>query len=157
MLLGEFGFFSDRPQHIQNELVRAQLEVAEEWGFHWTLWSWKDVGLMGLYTPKPDSPWRRFVDGIHPRLDQAHDRMKTALNEVVDLFEKNESTRLIFDAGYNDALRGLHRMALSWELRELAKHPPEQIAAMGESFALENCVQSDWFETVLKPFLREKE
>ncbi len=153
VLLGEFGFFSDRPQALQNTLVRAQLMVAEERGFHWTLWPWKDVGLMGLYTVAEDMPWRQFVESLHLSNECALGEMKETLNHLVERFGKTEETRLIFDAGYNDALRGLRRMALSWEIRQLATHPTEEICSMGDSFALENCVQSDWYETVLKPFL----
>jgi endoglucanase len=155
MLLGEFGFFSDRPQALQNALVHAQLTIAEEWGFHWTLWPWKDVGLMGLYSPSADTPWRRFIDRIRPHVDEGYNKLKPLLNELVSHFDKDETTRLIFDAGYNDAIRGMRRMALSWEMRQLAKLPEETISNMGDSFALENCEQSDWYETVLKPFLQE--
>lgn len=155
MLLGEFGFFSDRPQALQNALVCAQLTVAEEWVFHWTLWPWKDVGLMGMYTPKESTPWRKFIDQIRPHVDAGYEQLKPVLAELVDHFEKREDSRLVFDAGYNDALRGMRRMALSWEMRQLAKLPEETISNMGESFALENCMRSDWYEIVLKPFLKE--
>ncbi len=153
MLLGEFGFFSDKPRALQNALVRAQLAVAEEWGFHWTLWPWKDAGLMGLYTPAADTPWRMFLDRVRPHVDAGHETLKPALDELVEHFDKTDDLRLSFDAGYNDALRGMRRMALSWEMRQLAQGSAEDIARMGASFSLEHCRQSEWFGPVLQPFL----
>lgn len=155
MLLGEFGFYRDRPQAVQQALIRAQLTTAEKWGFHWTLWPWKDAGLMGLYSAGRETPWRKFVEGLCPHNEPALRNLQETLNGLVDHYEKNSDTRLIFDAGYNDAIRGLRRMALSWEMRQLAKLPVQEVLAMGESFALENCDQSVWYDTVLKPFLQQ--
>ncbi len=154
ILLGEFGFFSDKDKKLQESLIKTQLEIAEEWAMHWTLWPWKDVGLMGLKTIKPDSPWKLFINSIEGKIKNAYEISEPAMEEVMSKFEKTDETKLIFDAAWNDITRGVRRMALSWEIRELKKLKEEDILEMPKSFLINNCQTSYWYETVLKGFLK---
>ncbi|NNM67049.1 MAG: cellulase family glycosylhydrolase [Spirochaetales bacterium] len=48
----------------QLKMVEPVLKVFQENQVSWSLWSWKDVGAMGLFRPAADSPWNTFVTQI---------------------------------------------------------------------------------------------
>lgn len=65
--VGEFG-----PQYTGNPardegryaMLHDQLEIYAEAGASWSLWTYKDVGLQGIRTPAPDSPYLRRVADV---------------------------------------------------------------------------------------------
>lgn len=62
--VGEFGSVYNGPGDDLRARLRAvddQIGVFEEFGAHWTTWTYKDVGVMGLVTLDPDSPYARLV------------------------------------------------------------------------------------------------
>lgn len=62
--VGEFGSVYNGPGDDTRARLRAvddQIGVFEEFGAHWTTWTYKDVGVMGLVTLDPDSPYARLV------------------------------------------------------------------------------------------------
>lgn len=62
--IGEFGSVYNGPGDDLASRLRAmrdQIGVFEEFGAHWTTWNYKDVGVMGLVTLDPDSPYLRLV------------------------------------------------------------------------------------------------
>jgi len=67
---GEFGLrFSDQDR------LRAtddQLTVFAENGWHWSYWTWKDVGIMGVYTLDPNSKYMRLISPILDKKRELH-------------------------------------------------------------------------------------
>ena len=62
--IGEFGSVYNGPGDDLASRLRAiddQIAVFEEFGAHWTTWTYKDVGVMGLVTLDPQSPYRRLA------------------------------------------------------------------------------------------------
>ncbi|WP_034389011.1 glycoside hydrolase family 5 protein [Deinococcus sp. YIM 77859] len=62
--VGEFGSVYNGPGDDIPSRLRAmddQISVFEEFGAHWTTWNYKDVGVMGLVTLDPQSPYLRLV------------------------------------------------------------------------------------------------
>jgi aryl-phospho-beta-D-glucosidase BglC (GH1 family) len=60
MWVGEFGpVYTGERERDQSmyTLVRDQIDLFERYGAHWTIWTYKDVGLQGLVYASPDSPW----------------------------------------------------------------------------------------------------
>lgn len=58
--IGEFGpvYSDDRAQDVWRlQLLRDQLEIYREHGASWALWTYKDIGLQGLVSAAPDSPY----------------------------------------------------------------------------------------------------
>ena len=56
--VGEFGAVYNGPAREIPDRLRAlddQIDVMEEFGAHWTIWTYKDVGVMGLVTLDPES------------------------------------------------------------------------------------------------------
>ncbi len=66
--VGEFGpvYTGDRAQdEMRYALLRDQLQIYREHGASWSLWTYKDLGLQGLVTVPPGSP---YVQRITPVL-----------------------------------------------------------------------------------------
>jgi hypothetical protein len=141
MLLGEFGFFSNKEPLLQNAMVRLQLDIMKEWGWHWCLWSYKDIGLMGLVTPRPDTGWMRFVGRreVQTRNRRGFDEYGKYFESVVSLYGKTEATRPHFDYAYNNALRGLRVIQLYREIEDLKALGAEDILRLPESFHFDQC------------------
>ncbi|WP_045234844.1 glycoside hydrolase family 5 protein [Deinococcus pimensis] len=65
--VGEFGSVYNGPEHERPDRLRAlddQLDVLEEFGAHWTTWTYKDVGVMGLVEVPDTSPYRARVEKV---------------------------------------------------------------------------------------------
>lgn len=65
--VGEFGSVFNGPAHEQADRLRAlrdQIGVFEQYGAHWTTWTYKDVGVMGWTTLDPASDYMQIVGGM---------------------------------------------------------------------------------------------
>ena len=68
--IGEFGpvYTGDTSRDVQRyQLLRDQLEIYQEHGASWSLWTYKDIGLQGLVQVAPDSP---YVERIRPVVEK---------------------------------------------------------------------------------------
>ena len=62
--VGEFGATFNGPPDETAHHVRAvddQIDVFEEYGAHWTIWTYKDLGVMGVVQVDRDAPYVRTV------------------------------------------------------------------------------------------------
>ena len=62
--VGEFGpVYTGDPQRdaARYQLLRDQLEIYEQYGVSWAIWTYKDIGLQGLVTVRPDSLWMQRI------------------------------------------------------------------------------------------------
>jgi aryl-phospho-beta-D-glucosidase BglC (GH1 family) len=65
--VGEFGSFQGGPAEELPDRVRAcddQIDVFEEYGAHWTTWTYKDIGRMGWVKVDPESEYMQAVAPI---------------------------------------------------------------------------------------------
>jgi endoglucanase len=65
--VGEFGAVYNGPAAEIPDRLRAmddQLAVLEDHGAHWTTWTYKDVGIMGWVTLKPESEYLQAVQQV---------------------------------------------------------------------------------------------
>ena len=58
--MGEFGTGNGEPKFAY-AMVRDLISIADEEGWSWTEWTYKDVGPMGLVSVRADTPWRTFL------------------------------------------------------------------------------------------------
>lgn len=153
LILGEFGVSraaGEIPRLLK--IAAAQMRVSRELGHHWMLWSYKDVGRMGLVCPRPDTAWRRFVED--PQWLEVKESCLTEFHRQFDSvyiprLGKEERNRLVFDAAYNDMRDGLRRILLDRQVERL-KESGLDIARLPEAFALENCEAMAEFETLIR-------
>lgn len=60
--IGEFGpVYTGSPEvdASRYDVARDQIDIFEHYGAHWSIWTYKDIGLQGLVYVAPDSPWIR--------------------------------------------------------------------------------------------------
>lgn len=69
--VGEFGALFDGPVNSPTnadiarlEALKDQLEVFNRYEQHWTIWTYKDVGVQGLVVPKEDSEYMKRIRPI---------------------------------------------------------------------------------------------
>jgi aryl-phospho-beta-D-glucosidase BglC (GH1 family) len=65
--IGEFGpvYSADRSQDPWRlQLLRDQLDIYRYHGASWALWTYKDIGLQGLVTARPDSPYLELIGDL---------------------------------------------------------------------------------------------
>lgn len=65
--VGEFGAQYNGPADEVSFRLRAmddQLDVFNEFGAHWTTWTYKDVGVMGWVSPDPESEYMELIAPI---------------------------------------------------------------------------------------------
>jgi endoglucanase len=71
--VSEFGAVYNGPEHEIPDRLRAlddQLAVLDQYGVHWTMWTYKDIHVMGWVQLAPDAP---YVKSIRRILDAKRD------------------------------------------------------------------------------------
>jgi len=70
---GEFGCIYSDPalEESRLRLMADMIAIAESYGDHWTIWSYKDIGKMGLIFLDPESGWMQRTQPVR--------RIKSAL------------------------------------------------------------------------------
>lgn len=136
LLLGEFGFTTHPGTDGPYQLIDALLDVADEHGWHWVLWSFKDVGPMGLIVPKRGSPWQKFI-----RRNRKRRNVRTDWRELWRLMR--EVDKAVPDAVKRAAAKqvshGLQRLAIHEMALGLGRYPDAKIASMPKAFLFKNC------------------
>ncbi len=156
--IGEFGAAFDGPANEKPYRLCAmddQIDTFEEYGIHWTSWTYKDIGEMGWVVVDPESAYMRRVEPVlsakrtlgtdawmtwlprTPAQDQtvrlAHTiQDATADNEIDTIASEQMLLRAVL-AGY--AANALGR---SWA-RRFEGMSEQEIDCMLQSFAFENC------------------
>ena len=89
--VGEFGpVYTGDPERddMRYQVLCDQLEIYERHAAGWSLWTYKDVGLQGLVSVAPDSPYlRRFGDLIAKKARLGVDSWGSTDAELPELFE----------------------------------------------------------------------
>jgi hypothetical protein len=65
--VGEFGSVFNGPTDEAGDRFRAlddQLGIFERNGAHWTTWNYKDIGVMGMLTLNPESPYMERIKDL---------------------------------------------------------------------------------------------
>ena len=65
--VGEFGSVYNGPAGEVQDRLKAmddQIGIFEQYGAHWTTWTYKDVGVMGLVTLDPESEYMQRIASI---------------------------------------------------------------------------------------------
>lgn len=123
--------------HVLGQIV----QVFEESDASWCVWSYKDTGIMGLASPKPETPWQQLADTIAKQwthhLDmQRGDQLTRHLADVCfGGLSEDEIYRTQF------MIRAiLFRLEADHVLRPALNGLTDaQAQALGTSFRLDNC------------------
>ncbi len=143
------------------------LDIAESHRDHWTVWSYKDIGMMGMVYLDPDSEWMERTRSIRNiksilRCDSWIERQDGQLDEVIR--ELNDRTKSILEGYAVDCLgleENLYYAVCDGLLSQMLQHAfAEQFRGMGEeaidemmqSFAFQNCIERAGLTELIKNF-----
>ncbi len=159
-LFGEFGcIYADSTLEPSRLRVMADLlDIAEEEGDHWTIWTYKDIGKMGIVYAGPQSDWMRRTRPVREaktslRCDSWIERHEAEIGYLVQRI--GDHTRMVAAdlpgdwTNLGETLRFaicdgvLSRMLLPAFAEQFRGMNEDEIDQMMQSFALRNCVQRD--------------
>jgi endoglucanase len=157
---GEFGcIYTDTSLEPSRLRVMADLiDIAEEHGDHWTIWTYKDIGKMGLVFADPESEWMRRTKPVREiktalRCDSWIERHETKTTTLIRQIAEHTSTVISDQPGdwrnLAEALRfaicdGVLSQALLPAFAEQFRGMDEsEIDQMMHSFGLQNCIQRE--------------
>ena len=134
------------------------IDIAEEQGDHWTIWTYKDIGKMGLVYADPESGWMRRTEPVREiktalRCDSWIERHETQIAILIRQIAEHVLTVVFGQPGNWSNLDEALRFAVcdGFLSQKLLSAFAEQFRGMGEneidrmmqSFAFRNCVQRE--------------
>jgi endoglucanase len=157
VLVGEFGVTRSHSQSypVQLAIGRDLVSIFEEKGWGWAMWCYKDIRYMGILTPRPDTPWRRFLDsqpvaGFLKRYAEIEAPFTAAVGRLLADADVETDIR---EQWAREVRRDFDPPALDFALRWLRGRMPAELAEMARSFAFESCEIHQDQLGMLKPFL----
>jgi hypothetical protein len=167
--VGEFGpVYGAGPARDaqRRQLLADQIDIYEDAGAGWSLWTYKDIGVQGLVTVDPASPWMSRTAAVRARKasvaadhwGMTTDPMRNVLGPLMARFSL-EFPR--FDPYPFGARRHVEELVLNILFAEpladefaacFADATDDELVALGECFAFANCgVQTDLCAVVARP------
>jgi endoglucanase len=154
--VGEFGpiYTGDAAVDAQRRQILAdQLDIYQEHGAGWAIWTYKDIGKQGLVTLQPSTPYmRRFGDFVAKKERLAADQWGTngegpreVTRPVQDLIAREFPTFDPYPWGRFDWVRTLllnitFAQPLADEYADVLRGlDGSELAELARSFAFENC------------------
>lgn len=154
--VGEFGpiYTHDEDVDAQRSLILDdQLDIYRAHNASWSIWTYKDVGLQGLVTVRPDSPYgKRFADFIAKKTRLGADAWGTnpdgpaeATLPFRELIAREFPDFDPYPWGPDRWLRGLLMNVviaepLAYEYAQLFRGlGDDELMALADSFAVHNC------------------
>jgi len=149
-LAGECGapaWFGDESKQLLETAIRLEWDdVLAEFnrlGFSWNFWAFKDLGRLGLVSPRADTPWRRFLDrpevrSIAVSYQEWMDECAGPLDRHARFMSGDDKKLFRFMTKHHwDAV------ALPKVLELLKPYGPDELREMARSFSFENCSAHD--------------
>ncbi|MBO5056710.1 MAG: cellulase family glycosylhydrolase [Lachnospiraceae bacterium] len=150
---GEFGFErgTEEPA-VMYTRMEDTIKLFEEYGLSWVIWTYKDLGDMGLTTAAENSKWMKFAEDTGSSWSQ--DKEKAEAAEVLALCRKLRYPIMQEEMEYKLSFRV---RAILYELQavyilqaELKKIPWEEMKEYPEDFKLKNCKIDETFLDILR-------
>jgi endoglucanase len=155
--VGEFGpvYTGDlQKDAMRYRLLQDQLSIYQEFGIHWSLWTYKDLGLHGVVNLRGDSDWIRKIKPVLERKAQlgvdswggSDEHIRPLLEPIEQIFAEYYPDYQPFPFNARWQINRVVRHILLAEplmedfqplLRDLSL---EDIDALTASFLFENCL-----------------
>jgi hypothetical protein len=172
--LGEFGqIYTDaKLEDSRLRVMVDMLSIIEEYEDHWTIWNYKDIGLMGIVSPKIDSEWMQITAPIRKlkselRCDHWIERRPTKIDGFIQELSEHVLSVIGNIPGDWDELTdqiqwricdGLLsknlQPAFADQFRDISENDIDRIV---KSFSLENCVQREGLVGLIKAVTSSKQ
>lgn len=170
--VGEFGpvYTGDPAQdEMRYALLRDQLQIYADHGAGWSLWTYKDLGLQGLVSAAPDSPYvQRIAAVLAKKRRLGTDSWGGDDSGVRHIIEPIEQLFAEEFAGFNPypwgarpwIARIVREILLGEPLAEefgrcFAGLSPAEAAGLAESFGFPACDRNEALAAVLRKYLSE--
>ena len=166
--VGEFGsvYRGTKPDECRLKVVDDQIGIFEEHGHSWTIWTYKDIGMMGTVYARPDSEWMRRtakVRGYKDRMgtDTWGQRSSVAARTAQFLVEAARKAIGPKSADYGRLMWNANRLIAGIALSEILAAPfaeqfrgmtEKQIDRMMQSFAFRNCAIRNGLADVISKY-----
>jgi endoglucanase len=167
--VGEFGVIRTGDaarDESRYALLGDQLEIYRRHGAGWALWTYKDIGMQGLATARPGSPYMRRVAPVIEKKRRlgtdswgGTDRhIRHIMEPIEDLFAEEFPGFDPYPWGAQPWIARLVRHILLAEplvedfARCFAGAGPAEAAELAGSFALDNCDRSDRLAGLLRHY-----
>jgi aryl-phospho-beta-D-glucosidase BglC (GH1 family) len=166
--VGEFGSVYNGPAGERPDRLRAlgdQIAVFEEFGAHWTTWTYKDVGVMGWTMLDPESEymqriaplleakatlwtdfWMQWLPGTRA-LELVDDLATLAEETIGDPEIEHGANRRYLAQATGEYLGGLMQPAFARRFKDLSETDLDRIL---QAFALGNCKLNDGLLEVVR-------
>jgi endoglucanase len=131
------------------------LEHFNQNGYPWTFWAHKDIGVLGLLNPRPESAWNAFLQS--PQVKAIRDA-STAITSGIQQLADRHATGIFeeLDRGLfaGQCRHWLHALTLPRVVEELKKYTSDDLADMARSFAFEQCTANETRERIVRKHAR---
>lgn len=154
--VGEFGTIESDPCFTasKEKIIIDQLDIFNERGHSWTVWSYKDVGNMGTVHLDPKSPWMQFIDynrGLKSKYHSEFDPINGDNWKLADIIKPyyesdfKEDTNAI-DKTIKSTLAGVFSTLLTERFaKKLAVLSYNDLDSLIDSFEFGNClIRTNW-------------
>jgi aryl-phospho-beta-D-glucosidase BglC (GH1 family) len=165
--IGEFGpvYTGDPDRDAQRyRLLQDQLDIYAEHGASWSLWTYKDIGLQGLATVRPDSPYLTRIAPVLAKKARlgvdSWGSVDTGVRHIMEPIERTFAEEFPdfepYPWGKQRWIQGLVRHILLAEPlvddfgRCFEGLSPEEAESLADSFALERCDRRDALAEILR-------
>jgi len=171
--VGEFGaiFRGGTSDATRLQVLADQIDMFEARGHHWSLWTYKDIGKMGLVCLDPDSDWMRRTRSVREakrrlRCDHWIERRPGSVDPLlpqIGAAARKALSDYPLDAQHLEAeLSGavcettLAQALLPAFAEQFRGMTNDEIEPMMQSFAFSNCIARDGLVQILQERLRER-
>lgn len=167
--VGEFGCLYENPALTESNLrvMNDMLDIIEGHGHHWSIWTYKDIGMMGAVLVNPESEWMRRTmpvrqsktrlrcDSWIERQAQPIDTMVRQIAEYAAEMIPSASESKILTKLYYGIQDGILAQVLLPAFAEQFRGMSEtKIDGMMQSFAFKNCQPRQGLVQLLQRKLR---
>lgn len=159
-LVGEFGclYTSGALEASRLRVVADMFDIIEKQGHHWTIWTFKDIGKMGLVYVDPESEWMRRTRPVREakrtlRCDHWIERHESKIDRLIQQIVAHTRTVVagqpedwtylgdnLSGAICEGVLSQMLQPAFAEQFRGMSEN---EIDHMMQSFAFRNCVQRE--------------
>ena len=149
---------------MRYQVLEDQLQIYDEHKVSWAIWTYKDIGLQGLCTTRPDSPWNTFIRPVTEkkarlgtdRWGGTDEHIREVTGPIEALFEREFPGYNPFPSGVSWQICRLVREILFAEavVPEFGKlfegASESRLDELASSFGFGRCVVRDRLVSILK-------
>jgi endoglucanase len=152
--VGEFGCIYENPARNESNLrvMNDMIDIIEAHGHHWSIWTYKDIGMMGAVLVEPESEWMRRIQQVRTiktrmRCDSWIERISGPIDPSVlqiaeyaaEAIPSVSQTDLLSKLQYSIQDGILAQALLPAFVEQFLGMSEVQIDSMMQSFAFKNC------------------